>query len=402
MDIMKIVTALVLFPFSLNAFFGSVLELHRGVKAYQNKDFQQAQTYFENIAMQRPDDIQALYNAGKSAYAKQEYPAAEAFFNEARTQSKSTDDQTLRLQLEYDYANALARQKKYKESLLSYKQVIHLDPNHEYAKKMIDQIQKLLEDQSKEQEQKNNEQQQDKDNQDQKNNSDKNNQNQDQAGNQKQNKKSDQKQGNELKKQNDNGADQDDPGATENKDGQQKQSEQQGEKKDSDQQKQSNKEAKDAEGKENQDKNSSSSDAKQNEPSDNKTDSGDSSKNKGKQEASKAGQDQKQDTKESDFDRERGDESKNRSDRKKKQEQQDDKIHDQQPRKGALSDKKQDIPKDDKEQAGLQQTNLDPRAVRILEAAEDQEGKMLKQLLKAQVKEEADDESKAYTKRRNW
>lgn len=162
----------VLYANSAYCFWGE----HSAVNTYRAGDYRGALSQFETLLIERPDDAQLLYNAGKAAYKTQEYDAAASYFERAAKQKEI--DCTLAEHTWFDLGNTHVKQKKWQEALSSYEQVLTLNPEHKEAQEMIEKIKKLLEQQKQQEKQSQNQdskQNQDKNQQQQNNNQEQNN-----------------------------------------------------------------------------------------------------------------------------------------------------------------------------------------------------------------------------------
>lgn len=164
------VLMMILFPVLMQA----VCEHFKAYRAYTSGDFAQASRHLDAVIIDNPSDANALYNKGKVVYAQKNYAQAAAYYGQAAQHAEGA----LRVQALFDYGNALVQQAKYDEALTTYKKVLEYDPEHEYAKKMIEQLEKKQQkdEQQKQQDQQNNEQQDQQENGD---NHDKEEQNKD-------------------------------------------------------------------------------------------------------------------------------------------------------------------------------------------------------------------------------
>jgi len=84
----------------------SVIQMNNGVKAYQNKEYDQAYKYFDTYRTMRPEgDTTALFYTGLAAFNGHNYPAAEANFSKLVNTNYSGKYNAYNL-LTYSYLNS--------------------------------------------------------------------------------------------------------------------------------------------------------------------------------------------------------------------------------------------------------------------------------------------------------
>jgi Ca-activated chloride channel homolog len=172
-----------------------VFEMHRAANAYKNNDLTHAQNLLDTVLTNDPQNYEALYNLGKIAYKQEKFESAQAYFDKARNCDQISEK--MHEQALFDLGNSQAQLKKWHDALKSFENVLEINPDNEFAKKTIEQIKKILEEEKqKEEEQKKNEEknkqenkqnEENQDNNDQKNN----NQNQEQQDQNEQNQNQD-------------------------------------------------------------------------------------------------------------------------------------------------------------------------------------------------------------------
>lgn len=134
------VIALIFFAFNLNSveeYFKNSEQL--GEQAFNNGDFEKAKNCFQDC-----------YRKGVACYRAGDFPEAEKMFRES---SREEVD----IHANYNLGNALAHQKKFKEAIEAYENVLKKDPTHMRAKENLE----LLKEMQQQQQENNN----DKDNQ---------------------------------------------------------------------------------------------------------------------------------------------------------------------------------------------------------------------------------------------
>ncbi len=144
------------------------IQRYKAVTAYKNQDYQEAQQLFEEVIAKDHTDYETIYNLGKVAYTKKEFDKAEKYFFTV-TQEPDIADQK-KIQAWFDLGNTQVQLKQLEQALESYQQVLTIYPEHEHAQKMIEAIEKLLEQQKQQQQQQEkNKDEQQKDKQDDQN-----------------------------------------------------------------------------------------------------------------------------------------------------------------------------------------------------------------------------------------
>lgn len=161
--------------FSLNA---ASTTAHRADQAYTRGDYAEARRLYEEAAVRHPNTLSLLYNVGKAAYKAKDYASAQAAFEKvAHSPAAST---LLKEQSFFNRGDSLAQSKQYEKAIAAYTEVLKINKTNEHAKKRIELMKQLLEQQKQE-----DKQQQKKDNQEQQNKQNqKENQSQDQKNNQ--------------------------------------------------------------------------------------------------------------------------------------------------------------------------------------------------------------------------
>ncbi len=145
----------------------AVLSDWQAADAFYKADYQRARELYEQAVMHDPNDSRALYNVGQAAYNQKDYPAAQQCF--AKVIEGKLANEELE-QAHFMLGDTFAQMGKYEQALQQYAQVLEINAENSFAKKRIEYIRKLLEDQKKQEKQK--KQEQEKNNEDQKQNSD--------------------------------------------------------------------------------------------------------------------------------------------------------------------------------------------------------------------------------------
>lgn len=129
----------------------AILESHYACKAYKNNDLDGATTLLNGLVNNDPDNDQALYNLGKVAYKKGEFETATAYFSKAALAPHISPP--LQEQALFDLGNSQAQLKQWPEAIESYEAVLKRNPDHEPAKKTLEQIKKIMEQEKQKQQQ---------------------------------------------------------------------------------------------------------------------------------------------------------------------------------------------------------------------------------------------------------
>jgi len=126
---------------------------------------------YEQHVASHPDDYRALYNAGVTAFKENKLERAQECFDFLKSQDFSKN-QTQGEQIFYNAGNTEVKLQKYEDALASFKKVLTFNPDHELARKKIEHIKALLE-QQKQEEQENEQQDQKEKNKDKQDQSEK-------------------------------------------------------------------------------------------------------------------------------------------------------------------------------------------------------------------------------------
>ncbi len=153
-------TALVLISFQVSAFSQGAEELiNKGNTAYKKQDFEKAGAYYEDALKAEESNDIATYNMGNTLYRKKNTDDAVARFDET---IKNTKENAVKQKAYYNKGVAYQSVNKLPECILAYKNALLLDPADEDARQ---NLQRALKQQQQQQQQK-------KDNKDQKKNQD--------------------------------------------------------------------------------------------------------------------------------------------------------------------------------------------------------------------------------------
>jgi Ca-activated chloride channel family protein len=169
-------------------------EVREGIKKYKDEQYNEAEIAFRRGMEKDSLSYAAKFNLGDALYKQNQFEQAEASFKNLSSDEQQTG--TNRAKLMHNLGNAQLQQKKYKESIDSYKQSLRLNPADDETRTNLAYAQQMLKNEEEQQQQNQN---QDK-NQDK--NDDKNQQqNQDQQQDQNQDKQDNQNQQNDKNDQ---------------------------------------------------------------------------------------------------------------------------------------------------------------------------------------------------------
>jgi tetratricopeptide (TPR) repeat protein len=171
----------------------------KGIKFYNNNQFDKAREYYEKILLEREEDAIASFGLGSTAFQQNDFSLAMKGFESAL----NTDNIKLRSNAYYNMANILAENKRLEESLAFYRESLVLNPNDLDSKINYELVKFRLQEQQN--------------NQDQESNEEKDN-NQDQSNNQNQNTDSNQNNEDQDSKENDQADSSNNNNERENKD----------------------------------------------------------------------------------------------------------------------------------------------------------------------------------------
>jgi len=171
----------------------------RGQSHYDKKEFDKAQSYYENILLKRENDLSAHFGLGASAYQQKDIERAVESFN----QVMESDNQELQSKALFNMGNILHDQQKLEEALAFYRKSLELNTkdedaryNYETVKQMLQQQQQQNKDQDKDKKEEKNDKEQNQDSQNQEN---ENQENKDQSKKDQNNKQEEQNQNSEEK-----------------------------------------------------------------------------------------------------------------------------------------------------------------------------------------------------------
>ncbi|MFZ0392165.1 MAG: tetratricopeptide repeat protein, partial [Calditrichia bacterium] len=105
-------------------------KIKKGLKAWENRQWDQALSHFQDALLDDPANPLAHYNLAEAQYKKQRYEEA----LESYQKSLSTADPLLKEKAYYNMGNSYYQLNKYQESIDSYIKALELDPDDLEAK----------------------------------------------------------------------------------------------------------------------------------------------------------------------------------------------------------------------------------------------------------------------------
>ena len=138
-------------------FFDLVFTKDKGKNAFDDKRYDEARKYYENIILNRENDYAAKFGLGTTAYKQEDVETAMRFLSDA----KNSEDPKLASRAYYNLGNMLREQNKVNESLSFYKKAIQLDPSDQDAKINYELLKQVIQ-QNKQDQQEQDQQEQDR------------------------------------------------------------------------------------------------------------------------------------------------------------------------------------------------------------------------------------------------
>ena len=128
----------------------------KGDQLYKKGELEKARATYEEAVMRHPDDMEALYKVGKTAYTMKDYSAAIQAFEKVARSDKSSP--SLKEYASFNKGDSFLSQHHYESALKAYQEVLALNPTNEHAQKRIELTKKLMEEQKQKEEQERKEQ----------------------------------------------------------------------------------------------------------------------------------------------------------------------------------------------------------------------------------------------------
>ena len=118
-------------------------------KAYQASDYENAFHCYEQLMIGDPSDKNAVRGIADCLYNKKNFDDAENYYKQLLFRLDNSDQE--QEEFYFNYGCAQSQQKKYKEALESFERVVKIDTHNDRAKKNIEILKKLLEEQNNDQ-----------------------------------------------------------------------------------------------------------------------------------------------------------------------------------------------------------------------------------------------------------
>lgn len=150
----RIIATLLIFLVSTIVFAQD--KLSKGKSAYENGNWDEALTQFQEALIDDPENPVLHFNVGSALYRKEKFQEA---FN-AFQKSAATEDIALQQSAYYNQGNALYRLSKYQEAVAAYKQALELNPDDVDAKHNLELVRARLKEMADKQQQEQQQQQQ--------------------------------------------------------------------------------------------------------------------------------------------------------------------------------------------------------------------------------------------------
>lgn len=131
-----------------------------GIKAFEEKNYEQAKTHFIDAQLENPENAKLYYNIGVAAYMNNEYDQAQKNFEQAA----KTQDSNLQHDVQYNLANTYYRMGNLDEAIKGYENILKKFPDDIQAKENLE----FSRQKQKEQQQKKSQSDKDKNNKDNK------------------------------------------------------------------------------------------------------------------------------------------------------------------------------------------------------------------------------------------
>ncbi|NIS38748.1 DUF3808 domain-containing protein [Candidatus Saccharibacteria bacterium] len=148
------ITVLLAFDTGLAEVDSDIVE--KGMKAYQNEQWDQALNYFQDALLGEPENPLLYFNIATALYKKQKYEEALKSYDKAL----STDDVMLQQSIYYNRGNTYYQMQKYKEAINAYKKALDLEPSDRDAKYNLELVRAKLKEMADTQQQQNQQQKQ--------------------------------------------------------------------------------------------------------------------------------------------------------------------------------------------------------------------------------------------------
>jgi len=145
MKTLKILCSLLLISFCSVAQKVDNNLLFKGNEAYKRKLYDQAETHYQNVLTQKPDNLTAAFNLGNTLFRNKKAENATQLYDDALTFAK---DDLQKANVSYNKGVSLTQQKKLPESINAYKDALRFNPSDILAR---ENLQRALNEQKKKQ-----------------------------------------------------------------------------------------------------------------------------------------------------------------------------------------------------------------------------------------------------------
>jgi Ca-activated chloride channel family protein len=120
-------------------------KMQKGVKAYENQNYEKSLDYFTEAQLEKPDLPEISYNLGNAYYKTEDYLAAEKnYFHALNTQSDFLKEKAF-----YNLGNTYFRTGDYEKAVENYQAALKIDPEDNEASANLEFVKKILEQQKK-------------------------------------------------------------------------------------------------------------------------------------------------------------------------------------------------------------------------------------------------------------
>ncbi len=144
--------------------FAQNQNLKKGNQAYRDGQYDQAARWYGEALSQDPQSAAALYNLSNSLYKQERYDSARGVLEAAKGFAR---DSSLHSWLHYNQGNTYMKERKWKEAIEKYKEVLRKDPGDMDAKYNLSYAWKMLRNEENQQDQNQQDPQNDPQNDDQ-------------------------------------------------------------------------------------------------------------------------------------------------------------------------------------------------------------------------------------------
>ncbi len=119
--------------------------LHQGVKAYAQKDYDQAKIKFEKLLVKNPDRADYLVNMGTVLYQQEKYEQAGNYFERALQNGEETLTELQIADLYFKLGKSYAQQSKWEQAKTAFEEGLKFDPQNAKALHNLEIIKQIIE-----------------------------------------------------------------------------------------------------------------------------------------------------------------------------------------------------------------------------------------------------------------